>query len=83
MAFRYAIAEKRMAEKKNTDYKLSVDSLALSSPDSRTVGKLATRLFFELQLTLYSYKLAAIKLMTASQEHLEKHCTYHSSSNIH
>jgi hypothetical protein len=24
----------------------------------------------------YSYKLAAIKLMTASQEHLEKHCKF-------
>lgn len=56
-----------------------MDSLVLSSLDSRTVGRLGVALMLELHLTIYSYKLAAIKMMTASQAHLEKHCAYHSS----
>ena len=74
MASRYAMMSMRMGKRENTDFVPSVDSLALSSLDSRTVGELALASILKLPLIIYSYKLAAIKLMTASQEHLEKHC---------
>jgi hypothetical protein len=59
----------------DSDSTYSVDLSAQSSPDLRLVGKIILSNTNSYKSWFaQSYKLAAIKLMTASQEHLEKHC---------
>ena len=51
----------------------SVDWLGKSSPDSRSEGKLIALLEVQRAKWRCSYKLVAMKLVSPSKEHLEKH----------
>lgn len=70
----YFVTRDAMA-KSNTDPEISVDWSAISSQNSRSEGKpLASEsMYGRGLLTCSSYKLAAIKMVTPSKEHLEEH----------